>query len=85
MFCLFYFLHLSTCWFIIVQTVKVLVQLLEFHLTVLGDKDEEDKVWDVILQGRAKVECYEKHIRVSFNLFSTSSERTLVTRILLYT
>lgn len=46
------------------QTVDVLIQLLELHLTVLGNEAEEDRVWDVILQGRARLEKYEQHIKV---------------------
>ena len=60
MYSVLYLLFLSAVW----QTVEVLIELLEFHLSVLGNKEEEDHVWDIILQGRARVERYDKHIKV---------------------
>ncbi|KAK7098707.1 hypothetical protein V1264_002950 [Littorina saxatilis] len=51
-------------------TVEALIKLLEYHLTVLGNPAEEDRVWDIILQGRAGVEKYEKHIKELLMLYS---------------
>ena len=45
--------------------VGVLIQLLELHVEALGNKEEEDRVWDIILQARARVQTYRRQIQVT--------------------
>ena len=50
--------------------MEVVIQLMEMHLSTLGNKDEEDKVWDIVLQGRAKSDDCEKRLTVSIQFIT---------------
>ncbi|KAL8579230.1 hypothetical protein ACOMHN_010814 [Nucella lapillus] len=58
------------------QTVRRLMDVMEHHLTVLGNKEEEDTVGDIILQGRDRLHVCHTQLQELQLLFSFVEKQT---------